>query len=180
MFITPYSFNSFMTIYLIGLMGSGKTFIGKSIAKKLNYSFADLDSLIEIEIGKTVSEIFKTQGEVFFREKEKKTLNNLKPENIVISTGGGTACFFDNMDFMKENGFTIFLNPPLEIIYERLKNERNQRPIISNLTEDDFFYKIKELHTARIIYYQKADLEIVSENADEIIDAILKFISTKK
>ena len=128
-----------MIIYLIGLMGSGKSHIGKTLAKRLNYFPADLDSLVENEIGKTITEIFETYGETYFRETEKKVLNILIAENMVVSTGGGTACFFDNLDFMKNSGVVVFLNPPLEIIYERLKNEKLKRPLISNLTDEEIF-----------------------------------------
>jgi shikimate kinase len=169
-----------MIIYLVGMMGSGKTFIGKKLAERLNYHFADLDNIIESECGKSIHNIFNAEGESFFRQTEKKILQNLKTLNTVVSTGGGTACSLDNMDFMKKNGLTIFLNPSLEIIFDRLKNDKLQRPLISNLDEAEIYLKICNLYDLRKKHYQKAHLEIISENTEIILDTILNFITTKK
>ncbi|NJN78937.1 MAG: shikimate kinase [Saprospiraceae bacterium] len=98
-----------MNIYLIGFMGSGKSFIGKQLSEQLNFEFCDLDERIETAKNQSIASIFENKGETYFRKLESTILQktaNLK--NTIIATGGGTACFFDNMEWMNENGKTIF------------------------------------------------------------------------
>ena len=98
-------------IFLIGYMGAGKTTLGKAFAKKYNLSFVDLDWYIEERFHKTVQELFAERGEDGFRELERNMLHEVADfENVIISTGGGAPCFFDNMDFMNKSGITVFLN----------------------------------------------------------------------
>jgi shikimate kinase len=117
-------------IFLIGFMGSGKTYWGKQWAAEYNLSFHDLDTMIESETGKTVAEIFEEDGEEFFREKEKQLIRTFKfKDNCIVSCGGGTPCFNDNMQWMNEHGTTVYLAATPQYIYERIAEETDKRPL---------------------------------------------------
>ena len=110
-------------IFLTGYMGAGKTTLGKAFARKLNIPFIDLDWYIEERFHKTVGELFTERGEAGFREIERNMLHEVAEfENVVISTGGGAPCFFDNMEFMNRTGKTVFLNVHPDVLFRRLKN----------------------------------------------------------
>ena len=153
-------------IYLIGMPSSGKSTLGKQLASSLGYSFKDMDKLIETREQKTISEIFNTKGEEYFREIEKKVLNSFqKDEKMVIATGGGTPCFFDNMEFIKENGVSIFLNVDVEDIAKRIyKAKGNNRPLLDkNNSEEVIKNEIKNTYENRLSIYKKADLQVDGE-----------------
>jgi shikimate kinase len=169
-----------MTIYLIGFMGCGKTYVGQILARKLGYFFIDMDSCIEAESGKIIADIFKTEGEDHFRELEKNILHKISRENTVVSTGGGTPCFYDNMDFMKKNGLTVFLNPSIEIIVERLKNEKDKRPLIAHISDEELNNYAYKLYLKRLPFYEKADLSIEAENEEDILNVILSLVKQLK
>lgn len=146
-------------IYLIGFMASGKTTVGKLLAEKLSWQFIDLDEVIEKNMGKKISEIFENFGEKFFRELEHKELMNIKDlKKVVVSVGGGLPVFNNNMEIMKETGFTVFLNVNDDILLERLKDryECEKRPLAFSLNDEE----LKELLRKRKEYYIKAHLEI--------------------
>jgi shikimate kinase len=146
-------------IYLIGYMASGKSTFGKKLANALHYNFVDLDDLMVKEDGITIVEIFNTKGEDYFRNLEKEILHqtiNLK--NTVISCGGGTPCFFDNIDFINKNGRSIWLNPPVGFIVSRLKNAPNTRPILNGLSDEELKLKIETQLEERKAFYSKATL----------------------
>lgn len=169
-----------MRIFLLGFMGSGKSYTGKRLAKKLQYPFVDLDDWIELNEKKKISEIFRTEGESAFRLSEQKALHEmLQFEKAVIATGGGVPCFFDNLKWMNHNGLTIYLKTPVEILVNRLIDEKMHRPLIREV--DDLSQFIKEklqeresfYNKASIIYHQK-DLndsphEILFNNLNKII-----------
>ncbi len=169
-----------MKVFLIGFMASGKTHCGKLLALRLGYNFIDLDEKIEAERGKSITEIFSSDGEASFRVLEKKMLRSIEQDNMVISTGGGTACYHDNINFMKDNGLTVFLNPSYEIILERLMSEKGKRPIIDAIPEHEFKNYTRNLFQQRLPFYQNADLTIESENDMEIIDLIIEVIDSLK
>src|SRR5690242_5786179 len=120
-----------MRIFLIGYMGSGKTHWGKQVAERLQLPFYDLDEVIIQSEQKSVNDIFETSGEEYFRVKEKDTLEKLVEENesMVLSTGGGTPCFFNNIEFMKKYGTVVWLNTHVDILLNRLIKERMHRPL---------------------------------------------------
>jgi shikimate kinase len=166
-----------MNIYLIGLMGSGKSHIGKLLAQKLNYRFLDLDDAIEKSENKSIAEIFETDGEIEFRKLEAVQLQKTgELKNTVISCGGGTPCFHENIKWINDNGFSVFLNPSLNCIIERLKNETEKRPILKGKDNEELLKIITELFTNRLSFYQQAILKIESENELEILNKILSFI----
>ena len=118
-------------IFLTGYMGAGKTTLGKAYARALGLEFIDLDWYIESRYHRTISQLFAEQGEEKFRQIERNMLREAGEfENVVLSTGGGTPCFFDNMAYMKEQGQTVFLDVPVEVLFRRLRVAKQQRPIL--------------------------------------------------
>ena len=157
-----------MRIFLIGFMGSGKTHWGTRIAEKLQIPFYDLDAVIVNSEGMSISEIFVNKGEEYFRYMEKKTLEDLvaREENFVLSAGGGTPCFFNNIDFMKRNGKVLWLNTSLEALNQRLIKEKMSRPLLKGITEMGLrAYIIRKL-SERKMYYEQADLMVHEETTD--------------
>jgi shikimate kinase len=167
-----------MKIFLIGFMGSGKTHWGKLLGEKLQLPFFDLDTVITEKEGKTISEIFADKGEEFFRYREKEVLEEVVKENthFILSSGGGTPCFFNNISFMKKNGTVVWLNTSVEILKKRLLNERMTRPLIKNIGEAQLkAYIIRKLGE-RKIYYEQADVIVNEENIllQPLIELLLK------
>ncbi|MEQ1552655.1 MAG: shikimate kinase [Ferruginibacter sp.] len=157
-----------MNFYLIGFMGSGKSYLGSIWAKQNNFTFCDLDTLIEKEENDNIANIFSTNGENYFREKETKILKKtLKFENTIIACGGGAPCFFDNIKWMNENGTTIFLNEGLGHIYYRLAKEKSKRPLIANLTNDELMQFVKEKTKEREPYYTQSKIILTHEHLNE-------------
>lgn len=157
-----------MRIFLIGFMGSGKTHWGTRIAEKLQIPFYDLDAVIVNNEGMNISEIFLNKGEEYFRYIEKQTLEDLvnREENFVLSAGGGTPCFFNNIDFMKRSGKVLWLNTSLEALNQRLMKEKISRPLLKGITENGLrAYIIRKL-SERKMYYEQADLMVHEEATD--------------
>src|ERR1700730_6570027 len=154
-----------MRIFLIGFMGSGRTHWGTRIAGKLQIPFYDLDAVIMNSAGMSISEIFAVKGEEYFRYMEKQTLEDLvsREENFVVSAGGGTPCFFNNIKFMKRNGKVLWLNTSIDILKQRLLKERMSRPLIRNIGEAQLkAYIIRKLGE-RKLYYEQADVMVNEE-----------------
>ena len=144
-------------IFLIGYMGAGKTTLGKAFARAMGLTFVDLDWYIEERYHKTVSQIFAERGEDGFRELEKRMLHEASDfENVVISVGGGTPCFFDNMDYMNQVGETVFLDVDNKVLFRRLKVAKQQRPLLANKTDDELMAFIQEALEKRLPHYTKA------------------------
>lgn len=147
-----------MRIYLIGLPGSGKSTVGRQLSVALNYAFQDLDQDVEALAGKPITNIFASAGENVFRELEQRALRHtFSLENTIIATGGGTPCFFSNLDEMKANGTVVFLNPPVKEIMRRLqaRQQQEKRPLMEGIqTADDF----KNRFGARFPYYEQAHI----------------------
>jgi shikimate kinase len=139
--------NQAKKVFLIGYMGSGKTAVGKYLAKEMGLQFIDLDAFIENRYHKTVGEIFAEKGETEFREIERKMLREVAHfEDVVISTGGGTPCFFDNMSVMNQSGVTIYLKSGVNELMRRLSVGKEKRPLIKNKSEEE----LKTFITANI------------------------------
>lgn len=144
-------------VFLIGYMGAGKTTLGKALARELNISFIDLDWYIEERFHKTVGELFTEKGETGFRELERKMLHEVGAfENSVISTGGGTPCFFDNMDYMTGNGQTVFLDVHADVLFYRLQTATQARPILCGKSGSELKSFIEDTLAKRISYYERA------------------------
>lgn len=163
-----------MRIFLIGYMGSGKTHWGKQVADRLHLPFYDLDEVIIQSEQKSVNDIFESSGEEYFRVKEKDTLEKLVEENesMVLSTGGGTPCFFNNIDLMKKYGTVVWLNTHVDILLNRLIKERLHRPLLKGITDQELkTFIIRKLNERRM-YYEQADVIIDKEDAISMNDFI--------
>lgn len=146
-------------VYLIGLPGAGKTHCGKWLAKQLNWDFIDLDSLIEQELGKHVSEIFDEHGEEVFRQLESEVLKKTKKmSSSVISCGGGTPSWGNNMDWLLANGLTVYLNTPVEMITGRIMRNSEKRPLFQGLEESQISSKLYSISESRGPFYSRAKL----------------------
>ena len=157
-----------MRIYLTGFMGAGKTFLGKLWAEDNSLSFFDLDLLIEDEERMSVEKIFSTYGEDYFREKEAAVLRNTdRFDDCIIACGGGTPCFFDNMNWMNQHGTTIFLNTPPTLLAERLRGEKEFRPLLRSVQDVDLLdFIIKKLEE-RAEFYLQANIILEQIVGDE-------------
>lgn len=154
-----------MKIFLVGFMGCGKTHWGVALSRKLQLPFFDLDKAIEEKEEKSISAIFAEMGEEYFRLLEKDVLYLLTEshESFVMATGGGTPCFFNNIDYMKSRGTTVWINSSIDSLYSRLVKEKEKRPLISNLQDDELRSFIVKKFADRKIFYQQADV-ILSED----------------
>ncbi|MGE5583467.1 MAG: shikimate kinase [Bacillota bacterium] len=161
-----------MKIILIGFMGTGKTTVGKLLAANLGYDFLDTDDLIEAREGKTVSQIFATDGEAYFRKLEHKLARELsKADSLVIASGGGFALNRENMEVLRSNGLVVSLNASPEVIYQRVKHE-SHRPL---LAVKNPLPQIEKLLSYRAKYYQEADLMVDTSRKEpgDIVKEIL-------
>lgn len=144
-------------IFLVGYMGAGKTTLGKAFARELGLTFVDLDWYIEERFHKTVRQIFSERGEDGFRELEKRMLHEAGDfENVVISVGGGTPCFFDNMEYMNQAGETVFLDVDVKVLFRRLKVAKQQRPLLADKNDEELMTFIVEALQKRLPFYTKA------------------------
>jgi shikimate kinase len=159
-------------IYIIGFMGSGKTTAGRKLALLLGWKFIDLDKKIEEHTGKTIPEIFSARGEEYFREIETRLLRNLRSQtNTIISTGGGTPCHSDNMDFMNSTGLTIYLKLTPGQLKSRLSGSKGERPLIKDLEPHALQSFIEKKLADREKWYDKSDLTFDGMDLD--INALL-------
>lgn len=154
-------------IYIIGFMGSGKTTIGIKLASMLNWSFTDLDRQIEEHAAMKITQIFSDKGENYFRETETLMLKKMRDaSNVVVSTGGGTPVFGDNMDYMLSTGLTIYLKLTPAQLRSRLHPSDSERPLISNLNSEELLSFIEERLLYREKWYCRADLIINGFDTD--------------
>jgi len=162
-------------VYLTGYMGSGKTTVGKKLARQLDYDFVDTDELIVTMAGKSVQAIFDSEGEDAFRLLEHSVLKSLANRiNTVISTGGGTPCFFNNMQIMKKTGIVIYLKMHPASILKRLKVAKNPRPLLRNIPEDQLLPFITNQLSQREQFYLNAHFTVKGESLD--IDEVVKTV----
>lgn len=150
------------------MMGTGKSYWAQQLADAHNMNWTDLDAQIEKEALMTIKEIFETQGEAYFRDKEKEVLHNLSSfGNIVIATGGGTPCFHDNMQWMNEHGITIWIDEPVETLAERLKKEKAHRPLIKDLNDDKLIHFLSIKLSERSKFYSQCQHHLQGPNISE-------------
>ncbi|MFW5822309.1 MAG: shikimate kinase [Tangfeifania sp.] len=165
-----------MRIYLIGYMGCGKTTLGKRLSKHMGLQFIDMDHYIEKRNCKTVPQLFKEFGELGFRQRERKALEELAEfTDIVIATGGGAPCFFDNIDLMNRTGKTIYLNIHPKILASRLLKSKTERPLIKGKSRNELIEFIDETLRKRNKFYKQANYEITRPDVD--LDEVAKMIS---
>ena len=133
-----------MKYFIVGYMASGKSTFGKELAKDKGLPFLDLDESVESREGRSISEIFAKEGE----------------DEFVLATGGGTPCFFDNMDYMNQEGTTVFLNTSSLVIVDRLKRQRSNRPLLAMYSDNELEFFVREHLESRLPFYLKAKEQI--------------------
>ena len=144
-------------IILIGYMGAGKTTVGKSLAKEFGVPFYDLDWYITNRMRKTIAQIFEERGEEGFRQIERNMLHEVAEfEDVVISCGGGTPCFFDNIDYMNQQAPVVYLKAEPEVLYKHLAMSKNDRPLLRGKSQEELITFITEQLEKRSPYYTKA------------------------
>lgn len=154
-----------MKLFLIGFMGSGKTHWGQLLAARMDLPFFDLDAVIEEKEKATIAEIFAERGEESFRYAEKEALEKLAGahKDFIISCGGGTPCFFNNIGFMKQKGLVIWLNTQIDILVSRLLKQKNNRPLLKNIADKELKHYIVSKILRRRLYYEQADVMVHEE-----------------
>jgi shikimate kinase len=170
-----------MIIVLLGYMGSGKSTVGQVLAKDLGFDFLDLDAYIEQKQQTTISELFDSKGEIFFRKIESEAVKQLceQSDSLVLALGGGTPCYSDTMHFLVNhpNVKTVFLNLSLKNLSERLIHEKAKRPLIANLTNENIPEFIAKHLFERSYYYNQAEIVIQTDSLD--VDEIVTIIKAK-
>lgn len=172
-----------MKLFIVGYMASGKTTFGKALADKLNAPFIDLDDYIESHTGHTIKEIFETQGEEGFRKTERELLLKAMHENanFVMACGGGTPCYFDNMEAMNNSGITIFLEASTPVLIQRLQLQNDARPLMSGKSDDEIEEKVLTQLCQRLPHYMEAKLKWHGddlENEQQINSNVEEFVSS--
>ena len=165
-------------VFLTGYMGAGKTTLGKAFAKALGVPFIDLDWYIEERYHKNIKSLFAERGEEGFRLLEQRMLHEVGEfEDVVISTGGGTPCFFDNMAYMNGQGQTVFLDVSLDVLYNRLRVATFNRPILQGKSDEELRRFIAEALEKRLPYYSQATYRFDGsrlESRPQIADSVAR------
>ncbi len=168
-----------MKIFLIGFMGSGKSYWGKKWSQQYHYDIYDLDEVIEGDRQKTIAAIFDKKGEDYFRKIETETLKTFSEKhNCIIACGGGTACFNDNMKWMNENGTTVYLQATPQYIYDRVAEEQEKRPLISKLNKAELLFFIEQKLKERESFYKQAKIIIPVQELDK--NYVPQFLTSNK
>ena len=163
-------------------MGSGKSKTAEALSKLLKYQSFDLDVLISQQVGKSISTIFAESGEDYFRLLEKEALHKTaEVSSSVIATGGGTPCFFDNMDWMNQHGITIYLQANAGLLFHRLSASKQGRPLIENLGDIELMEQISGHLAVRSKYYTQSmiTMNAVSLNVKILAEEIISFVKSK-
>ena len=159
-------------------MASGKSATAKALANKLDFTFVDIDDQIALIAKKSIDKIFEEDSEEHFRLLESQVLSSLiNLDSIVVAAGGGTPCFYQNMELIQQNFVSVFLNTKREVLIHRLNMNQQQRPLLKDVSSIDSF--IDALHSSRLPFYSLANfqLDIENESTEEIVSAIISLIS---
>lgn len=154
-------------------MGSGKTHWGRQLSHKLGLPFFDLDEQIVNAEGRSINEIFEEHGEEYFRQSEKQTLNIITEshESFVMACGGGTPCYFNNIEYMNQSGITVWINTSTDTLFNRLVKEKKHRPLLRELTDEQLHQFIAKKYADRRIYYEQAAVTV-----DESQESLEQFV----
>lgn len=149
-----------MHIFITGFMGAGKSYLGKELAKRLHFDFVDLDELVEQLAGKSVASIFEQSGEAAFRQMEAEALRStvLQPD-LVVATGGGAPCFHENMEWMNQNGITIYFHASPSLLADRLLPEKSKRPLLAEIPDGELALFIESRLLERELFYNQSMLQ---------------------
>ena len=156
-----------MRVYLVGYMGAGKTTLSRKLAAQLALKSADLDDIFESRYKISIPDFFRKYDEALFRRLESELLKETSgTDNIIYSTGGGTACFYDNMDWMNRHGITVYLQMDPVSIVHRLTHARKKRPLVKSKTGDELLEFVREHLRQRNIFYSQAKIIVRAESVD--------------
>jgi shikimate kinase len=161
------------SIYLVGMMGAGKSYWATQIALALDLPFIDLDASIETITGLSVSDIFSKHGEQYFRKQEREALlqtSTHKP--VIVATGGGTPCFYENMQWMKKNGITIWLDSTIPTMIKRLQKDNSVRPLLKDVAPEKFATYLESILEARLPFYSQSMIRL--DESEHRLEIILK------
>ncbi|GAB3324884.1 shikimate kinase [Larkinella ripae] len=156
-------------VFLVGMPSSGKSTLGKRLARHLAYRFVDTDKLIiQEEGGRSINDIFRTDGEAYFREVESRVLHTIQPDsNLVVATGGGMPCFHDNMAYIKSCGFSIFLDvEPGQLLERMVRHQHDDRPLF-NRQDPTLLENLQQKYNDRRFFYSQADWVVPGETVVE-------------
>ncbi|MEM6318993.1 MAG: shikimate kinase [Bacteroidota bacterium] len=169
--------NKNKNIYLIGFMGSGKSYLGRQLAQLLSWEFLDLDDFLEANEGMKINRIFAEGGEQLFRDLEKNYLYaTIDFTQTVIATGGGAPCFFDNLEWMNRHGQTVYLQASTDLLVKRLINETTHRPLLAGKTLEELQQFIDQKLLYRQSFYQKAAHIFTYQTGRETGEDLLRFL----
>jgi shikimate kinase len=166
-----------MKIFLIGFMGAGKTYWGKQWAQHFNYTFIDLDDEIEKSEGQQIVSIFEEKGEDYFRKIEAEVLRKvINSDNTIIACGGGTPCYADNMQWMNDNGNTVYLCKTPAELYSNVAKQKDQRPLLKSLDDQEIISFIEQKLQEREMFYEQAQ-NVLKNNQTTIhsLDKLIKY-----
>lgn len=154
-------------IYIVGYMGAGKTTAARRLAQRLGWQVADTDAMFEEKYKISVCDFFDKYDEPLYRRLESEVLKSTESmENTVISTGGGTACYFDNMEWMNEHGVTVFLKISEKAVVDRLLHAKRKRPLAEGKSEAELTEFVREHYTSRLPFYEQARITVKAEDFD--------------
>ena len=167
------NFESLNKIFLVGYMGAGKTTAARRLAQRLGWAVADTDDLFEAKYKISVCDFFNKYDEPLYRKLESEVLKETESlENVVISTGGGTACYFDNMDWMNQHGLTVFLRISQKAVVDRLVHAKRKRPLAEGKTEEELAAFVEQHYTERLPFYEQSRITVKAEDID--LDSLVK------
>lgn len=169
-----------MIISLIGYMGSGKSHISKILSEKINFKIIDTDKEISLRNKMSISEIFQKKGELYFRKQERQLLEEIFATNnqLILSLGGGTPAYYNNMDFINERSVSIYLQARIDTLVSRLLKQKNKRPIIAHIPNTELPEFIAKHLFERNIFYNKCQFKISTDEKEpeSIVDEIIEFL----
>ena len=172
-----------MKVFLIGFMGCGKTTLGRKLSSRLGYEFIDLDEHFEKTSGLSITEYFEKYGEEKFRASEKEILQHSSfPSNTVVSTGGGAPCFSDNMEWMNNNGLTIYISMSPEALASRLERGKLKRPLIKDFNQEELVLFIRDKLLSREPFYKQASASIdgLADNKENLVVELINRLDGRK
>ena len=162
-------------IYLVGYMGAGKTTAARRLAHRLGWEVVDTDALFEEKYKISVNDFFNKYDEPLYRKLESEVLKATESlENVVVSTGGGTACYFDNMEWMNQHGLTVFLRISPQAAVDRVIHSRHKRPLVEGKSEEELTEFVNRHYASRMPFYEQAIITVKSEDLD--VDSLLEMI----
>lgn len=166
-------------IYLVGYMGAGKSTAAKRLANRLGWDVVDTDELFEAKYRISVCDFFHKYDEPLYRKLESEVLKSTESlDNVVIATGGGTACYFDNMEWMNQHGLTVFLKISEKAVVDRLLHAKRKRPLAIGKSEEELTAFVSQHYGSRLPFYEQARITVKSEDLD--LDNLIQLIENEK